>query len=96
MTIKFGELEYIKATSKNGREFNLFPVKMSIMPSQSNTNWLRFLGNHIMNGKLDEAQITALQNFMRKHKTEALTDGRENYTIAGYGLATCFPEYFSK
>lgn len=40
---------------------------------------------------LAEDAQNAIQRFMRAHKTEALTDGVEFYTLAGGMLAWCDP-----
>lgn len=74
-----------------GAEYQLSPVPMPRMPSRSPSDWLKFQGRHVMGTLLPEHEQRRLQAFMAKHKTEALTDGKENYTLAGGMLALCNP-----
>ncbi len=71
-------------------EVCLSPVPMSRMPSENAEDWLKFLKGHVPNGSLKTGDANRMQRFMKEHKTEALTDGIRNFTLAG-GLAYCDP-----
>lgn len=82
---------HVEVISGTGTKLVLSPVKMTRMPSASSEDWLRFCLNPVDGAKLDEATSSNIQTFMRLHRTEALTDGEENYTLAGDCLAYCDP-----
>jgi hypothetical protein len=79
-------------TTNAGIKLTLKPVPMTVLPSDYPALWLKFQGSHIPGGALPEETIDKVQRFMRQHRTEALTDGQRNLTIAGPRLAVCFPE----
>jgi hypothetical protein len=85
-------MQQINVITKTGMSYLLSPVRMKRMPSASATDWVNFQGSHIYGTDLSEEQINKITSFMREHKTEALTDGKENLTIAGGMFAKCFPE----
>lgn len=87
-----GGVEPIKVTTKAGATYRFAPVRMSLMPSHDPATWLRFLGRHVVGSDFDEAVAKRIQRFMRKHQSEALTDGVAFYTLAGNMLAWCNPE----
>ncbi|HFS8928318.1 TPA: hypothetical protein ACH1VU_005577 [Pseudomonas aeruginosa] len=87
-------IEALVITTLAGLELHLKPVPMAIQPSESSENWLKFQGAHIAGGGLDEAVQNKVQAFMRRHKTEALFDGGRYLTLAGSGLAICYPDMF--
>lgn len=78
-------------TTAAGIKLTLTPVPMSVRPSDTPALWLKFQGAHIAGGSLSEESTDQVQRFMRQHQTEALSDGQRNLTIAGTGLAICFP-----
>jgi hypothetical protein len=78
-------------TTVGGQSFTLSPVPMKRMPSGSPVDWIKFQGVHVAGTSLSDVECEKIQGFMRKHKTEALTDGRRNYTLAGGMLAECDP-----
>lgn len=82
----------LKIKTVSGRSFTLTPVPMPRFPSAAPEDWLVFQGLHVPGSKLSDATIRRVVAFMTKHKTEALTDGKVNYTQAGGMLAVCFPE----
>lgn len=67
------------------------PVKMARRPSDVPADWLRFQRLHVPGGSLTPQAAASLQLFMRSHRTEAVTDGVDCFTIAGDGLAYCDP-----
>lgn len=69
----------------------LSAVPMRRMPSADPADWLRFQGRHVPGGGLAPAEQERLQAFLRRHRTEAVTDGPRNYTLAGGQLALCDP-----
>lgn len=79
-----------------GKKYVFSPVPMTVMPSTVPELWLKFLGRHAAGTTLSEGAQNAIQRFMRKHKTEALTDGVEFYTLAGGMLAWCDPKAVSQ
>lgn len=81
----------ITVTTKGGQSYTLSPVPMKRMPSSSPTDWIKFQGSHVAGTGLTDAECEKIQGFMRKHKTEALTDGKRSYTLAGNMLAECDP-----
>lgn len=83
----------ITVTTNGGQSYKLSPVPMKRMPSASPTDWIKFQGLHVAGTSLSDAECEKIQSFMRKHKTEALTDGKANYTLAGGMLAACFPDH---
>jgi hypothetical protein len=80
----------IKTTA--GVSYTLTPVPMPRFPSDRPEDWNRFQGLHVPGTLLSEREQDRLRGFMKRCKTEALTDGKENYTLAGGLLAKCFPE----
>lgn len=77
-----------------GSDLRLTAVPMSRRPSDVPEDWLRFQGEHVPSLELSDRQVAMLQLFMRAHRTEAVTDGAENYTVAGNTLARCNPQLF--
>lgn len=75
-----------------GERYDLRPVPMKVMPSASPSLWLKFQGLHIPGALLTPEDQHRVQAFMRKHRTEALSDGSLTLTLAGGCLAQCFPE----
>lgn len=67
----------------------LRPVPMSSRPSDDPAAWLRFQGWHVPGTQMNDAMAARLQMFMRAHRTEAVTDGQHEYTLAGGRLALC-------
>ena len=68
----------------------LWPVLMDRMPSHDPSEWLSFIKGHVPGGEMNSLDQNAIQRFMKKHGTEALTDGIRCFTLAG-GLAYCDP-----
>ncbi|HGM7876962.1 TPA: hypothetical protein ACKRQV_001225 [Pseudomonas aeruginosa] len=87
-------IQALVITTLAGVEYRLMPVSMSLMPSRSSEEWLKFQGRHISGGGLAEDVQDKVQAYMRRHQTEALFDGQRNLTLAGNSLAVCFPEKF--
>lgn len=83
--------EKLKVTTLAGITYSFSPVPMNVMPSGTPELWLKFQGRHAVGTALSEETQKAIQRFMLKHKTEALTDGVEFYTLAGGMLAWCDP-----
>lgn len=80
----------IEVTTAAGT-MTLRPVPMRRLPSANLRDWLSFQGAHVPGGELAEQDITRIAALMRRHRTEALTDGARFYTIAGSRLAYCSP-----
>lgn len=74
-----------------GRAYSFTSVPMKRMPSQNSGDWLRFQSEHVPGGALTETECKKLQNFMKHHSSECVTDGTYKYTVAGSGLAFCEP-----
>ena len=81
----------IEVTTKSGKTLILFPVPMKTFPSSNPLEWLKFQKRHIEGTSLYDSELTKIQNFMRLHLTEALTDGNKVCTLAGGMLAECDP-----
>ena len=81
----------ITVTTTAGISFTLRPVPMSRMPSQFASDWLKFQGAHVPGTTLSVEAQSAIQRFMTLHRSECLSDGRQNYTLAGEMLAYCDP-----
>ncbi|HCF2447010.1 TPA: hypothetical protein NIA45_004678 [Pseudomonas aeruginosa] len=79
-------------TTAAGIKLTLRPVPMSIRPSDTPSLWLKFQGAYVAGGGLSDESTDQVQRFMRQNQTEALFDGHRNLTIAGNGLAICFPD----
>lgn len=79
-------------TTAAGIKLTLRPVPMSGRPSDTPSLWLKFQGAHVAGGSLSDESTDQVQRFMRQHQTEALCDGQRNLTIAGNGLAICYPD----
>jgi hypothetical protein len=75
-----------------GATYMFSAVPMMRMPSENNQDWLRFQREHVPCGQLADVECDKLQSFMKRMKTEAVTDGAYNYTVAGGDLAFCKPE----
>lgn len=84
-------MKELKINTIAGREYILKPVPMRRMPSQDSTTWLKFQKMHVPGTTLSDSEMTSIQRYMIEHKTEALTDGVNNYTLAGGMLAYCEP-----
>lgn len=84
-------MQTITITTLAGREYQFNPVPMKTMPSEVPEQWLTFLRRHVPGTSLSDREMERMQHFMRFHKTEALTDGEQNYTLAGGMLALCDP-----
>ena len=78
--------------TKGGAAYKLAAVPMVRMPSENNQDWLKFQREHVPGGQLSNEECDKLQSFMKRMKTEAVTDGAYNYTVAGGDLAFCKPE----
>lgn len=70
-------------------------VPMRRMPSASAADWLRFQRHHVPGSTLAPEEQGRVQAFMVRYRTEALTDGVRNYTLAGGQLALCDPSPFT-
>lgn len=81
----------VSVTLINGNKLDLLPVPMSYIPSSDPMKWLEFVGNHVPGTEMNEIEESRLQVYMRKHKTEALTDGSAFLTLAGNVLVLCHP-----
>lgn len=75
----------------SGATLHLLPVPLPRMPSASPDDWLRFQGSHVPGTEMSLSTIGSVQAYMVWHRTEALTDGRQCYTVAGNRLAICEP-----
>lgn len=82
----------LNVTTLAGKTYSFSPVPMKVMPSGTPDLWLKFQGRHAAGTALSEETQNTIQRFMLKHKTEALTDGVEFYTLAGGMLAWCDPK----
>lgn len=84
-------------TSECGKQLRLEPFPMDHMPSQCESDFVRFLSEDYVAIRLFSNEITKVQHFMRQHQTEALSDNSNPamcfYTIAGNGLRSCNPFY---
>lgn len=85
----------LTVTTLLGRTISLDPVPMKTMPSKDPATWIKFQGQHVAGSWLADATQNAIQTFMRQHRTEALTDGTHNFTLAGGMLAYCNPDGLS-
>lgn len=83
---------HVSVFTAAGERYDLRPVPMKLMPSGSPSLWLKFQGLHIPGALLTPEDQQRVQAFMRKHRTEALSDGSLTLTLAGGCLAQCFPE----
>lgn len=81
----------LKIKTISGSEYDLKPVPIPRMPSQDSVTWIKFQKMHVPGTALSESEQDKVQRYMREHKTEALTDGNHNYTLAGGMLAHCTP-----
>lgn len=72
-----------------GAARRLRPVPMATRPRDDPAAWLRFQGAHVPGTQMSESMAAQLQMFMRVHRTEAVTDGKREYTLAGNMLALC-------
>lgn len=77
------------------KAYKMTSVPMPRMPSASNEDWLRFQRGHVPGGELSTLECDRLQSFMKRTRSEAVTDGHFNYTVAGGCLAYCEPEAIS-
>lgn len=82
----------LEITTLADKKYVFSPVPMSVMPSGDPALWLKFLGRHAIGTDLSESTQNAIQRFMRKHRSEALTNGVAFYTLAGGMLAWCDPD----
>lgn len=83
--------ETLIVTFDQREPMELSPVPMPFMPSESPAKWLAFQRVHVKGTELELSEQKAIVQFMLRHKTEALTDGRRCYTLAGDMLAFCDP-----
>lgn len=90
-SIEGSGMAQITFTTKSGQSYTMTPVPMVRMPSGLPQDWLKFQGKHVGGTEMSETAMSKLQSFMLKHRTEALTDGKRNYTLAGGMLAECDP-----
>lgn len=74
-----------------GATLVLRPVPMPSMPSENPAHWIKFQGSHVPGTTMSEEEMQRMQTFMKQQKTEALTDGNQNFTLAGGMLAYCDP-----
>jgi len=81
---------YIEVETQQGG-FILRPIPMPRMPSANPGDWLKFQKQHIPGTELSKEDQEKIQAFMRQHRTEALTNGTINVTLAGEMLAHCEP-----
>lgn len=81
----------LRITTVAGAVYCLLPVPMQRMPSRAPDDWLAFQGKHVPGTLLDAEAQDALQRYMRRHGTEALTTGSTTLTLAGGMLAHCRP-----
>jgi len=77
------------------KDMVLSPVPMSCMPSSEPELWNIFCGVSVEGASISIEESDNLQEFMIEHRTEALTNGCDNFTILGGSLAFCSPEKFS-
>jgi hypothetical protein len=84
-------MKSIVINSLSGDSYEFAPVKMSCMPSDYPDVWMKFFGGMLPLGELSSAEADRLQVFMRKNKTEAVSDGLNTLTLAGDALAFCDP-----
>ena len=79
--------------TKTGRTLELMPVVMSGMPSSRSDIFVQFLKTGSPRIEIDDATVNNIQAYMRKHKSEAVTeDGNVAWTIAGLTLVECDPD----
>ena len=86
----------ITITTCLGGQYQLQPFPMDHLPSANPLDFLAFWVENIEVARLSEAEASRVQQFMRKHKTDALTDGDLYYTLTSMGLAYCNPFYRNK
>lgn len=79
----------INATA--GQKLELRPIPMDRIPSADPVEWLSFVGIHVPGAELNEIEQRRLQKYMKLHRTEAVTDGKSLYTLAGDRLDFCTP-----
>lgn len=79
-----------------GKEYTFKPVPIPFLPSSHPAVWLKFQRTHVPQSALDEETQDEIQRFMRRHQTEALTDGKETFTFIGGWLAYCTPSAVTK
>lgn len=82
----------INITTAGGTAYTLRPVPMKRLASQSSTDWLKFLQDYVPGAVMAHEHAVKLRNFMRAHRTDALTDGTNTYTLLLNGLVFCNPE----
>lgn len=81
-----------------GQTLELLPVPMANgFPSGTVAPWSNLWCEFLKPGgrrlQCDGADINRVQDYMRKHGTEALSeDGESAYTVAGNALVECRPE----
>lgn len=78
------------------KKMELLPVRMEVIPSSAPGTWALFMRPN--GGRLccDAGEATRIQEYMRLHGTEALSeDGETAYTLHGAGLVECNPDAFS-
>lgn len=75
----------------NGKSITLHPVPMVRQASLVPADWLAFQKQHVLGTEMSESEQNRVQRFGREHKTEALSDGTNIYTLAGSLLAYCDP-----
>lgn len=75
----------------NGNPMTFRPVPMVRMASQTPSDWLAFQRQHAYGTEMTESERNRVIKFMHEHKTEALSDGTNIYTLAGSLLAHCDP-----
>ncbi|SBW84531.1 hypothetical protein PVE_R2G0505 [Pseudomonas veronii 1YdBTEX2] len=84
-------IEPVIITTTGGEKMELRPIPMDRIPSEDPTEWLSFVGIQVPEAELNEIEQRRLQNFMKLHHAEAVTDGTSLFTLAGDGLAFCTP-----
>lgn len=74
-----------------GQKLELRPIRTDLIPYDGPAEWLSFVGIHVPGAEQNEIEQRRLQKYMILHKTEAVTDGKSLYTLAGDRLAFCTP-----
>lgn len=87
MTSRLKSTEPLRFATYGLMAMVLWPVPMRRMPSQDCEDWIRFQKLHVPGTELAAEVVDLVQAYMRRNATEALTDGKRNYTIAGNQLA---------
>jgi hypothetical protein len=75
--------------------YKMTSVPMPRMPSANCEDWVKFQRGHVPGGDLSKRECDKLQSFMKRTRSEAVTDGHYNYTVAGGRLAYCEPGVIS-